>query len=177
MRRVSFGQIEYAGKHPRGHQRILVQQATGVEVPSHLVNKNIPLHDGQQVTAVSGYKNGADSGYWSLLVNHTAQRYWFMLEANEFRDRFRLTTGYWPFTVVFVLLPAACLFLYSQILSLVERSHLWAHTLMFALYAIAMVGWLIALITKIVLNRNMDRSIAAHLHQLGKALLTQPPAP
>lgn len=60
-------------------QDFFVREESGRETPVQLRNENIPLAEGQRVTMISGHVG--DTGKWTHLVNHNAERYWTLSNA------------------------------------------------------------------------------------------------
>lgn len=58
----------------------------GTEKDVQLTGWDIPLRSGQAVTAVSVQSSDTDGGYWVLMVNHDAGKYWYNYSKDEFNE-------------------------------------------------------------------------------------------
>ena len=62
----------------------------GVERDIKLHNINIPLRSGQKITLISAARKGADTGLYSILVNHSAGKHWFINSAQDLNKKLQL---------------------------------------------------------------------------------------
>ena len=104
------GNINQIGGYISGHidpQRIDSSTVTNLEIwiktedgsekDIRLNGIDIPLRPGQKVTLISAGVKGAGQGLYSILVNHSAGKHWFITDALNLLDHLRkhwLTTGF-----------------------------------------------------------------------------------
>lgn len=62
----------------------------GVERDIKLHNINIPLRSGQKITLISAARKGADTGLYSILVNHSAGKHWLINSAQDLNKKLQL---------------------------------------------------------------------------------------
>ncbi|WP_228520055.1 hypothetical protein [Aeromonas hydrophila] len=51
---------------------------------------DVPLRPGQKITLISAKRKGADEGLYSILVNHSAGKHWFINSAEELNKKLKL---------------------------------------------------------------------------------------
>lgn len=58
-------------------QDFFLRRNDGVEVPVQIQGQDLPVHDGQDVTAIRGGTGRSKDGqFWLVVINHTARRWW-----------------------------------------------------------------------------------------------------
>ena len=62
----------------------------GVEQDINLSNIDIPLRPGQKITLISAARKGAGFGFYSILVNHSAGKHWFINSAKDLNKKLQL---------------------------------------------------------------------------------------
>lgn len=55
----------------------------GTEKSCKLVNKDIPLRVGQDITLIGVAWEGVEEGYYCALINHNAKKHWSLYDADE----------------------------------------------------------------------------------------------
>ncbi|THF65633.1 hypothetical protein E6C76_08670 [Pseudothauera nasutitermitis] len=60
----------------------------GTEMPVSLRGVDIPLRAGQRITLIAGGPANVDEGQYCILVNHSANRYWFIYGAKGLNERY-----------------------------------------------------------------------------------------
>jgi len=79
----------------------------GLEKDISIRGSDIPLRTGQRVTIISAGREEANSGYYSVLVNHTAGKHWFINTAEQLNRSWELfLVGGWTFLTACVMFPA-----------------------------------------------------------------------
>ena len=67
-----------------------IKTEDGLEKDITLRDANIPLRQGQKITIISAGINGAGSGWYSILVNHSAGKHWFICSAEKLNWHLKL---------------------------------------------------------------------------------------
>lgn len=93
------------------HHEFWMNTPDGREHSVKLANKDIPLREGQKITLISCGRKGKRSGYYTILVNHSAGKHWFINTANDLNRLFGLerVTGVSVLLAVVVLFAVAFL--------------------------------------------------------------------
>lgn len=67
-----------------------IKTEDGLEKDIKLRGVDIPLRPGQKITLISAGRKGAGSGWYSILVNHSAGKHWFINSAEELNKHLKL---------------------------------------------------------------------------------------
>lgn len=67
-----------------------IKTADGLEKDIKLKGADIPLRAGQKITLISAGRKGKDTGWYSVLVNHSAGKHWFINKADDLNNRLRI---------------------------------------------------------------------------------------
>ncbi|NVK25944.1 MAG: hypothetical protein HWE10_13540 [Gammaproteobacteria bacterium] len=98
----SSGGGGYVGKHgghvsaPQVHSTTVtnhefwIKKEDGSEKSVQLAGHDIPLREGQKITLISAGVKGKDSGYFSVLVNHNANKHWFINKAGPLNRHLKI---------------------------------------------------------------------------------------
>lgn len=98
----SSGGGGYVGKHgghvsaPQVHSTTVtnhefwIKKEDGSEKSVQLAGHDIPLREGQKITLISAGVKGKDSGYFSVLVNHNANKHWFINKADSLNKHLKI---------------------------------------------------------------------------------------
>lgn len=65
------------------HHEFWIKTPDGGEHSIQLVDSDIPLREGQKVTLISCGRKGKGSAYYTILVNHSARKHWFIRTASD----------------------------------------------------------------------------------------------
>lgn len=60
-----------------------IKTEDGSEESVQLAGRDIPLREGQKITLISAGIKGKGEGYYSVLVNHNANKHWFINKADR----------------------------------------------------------------------------------------------
>ena len=63
----------------------------GPEIPVKFSGVDIPMCEGQRVTLISAKKSDKDTSLYSILVNHAAERHWFINNAASLNKEFKFS--------------------------------------------------------------------------------------
>lgn len=87
----------------------------GTEQCIKLTNTDIPLREGQKITMISAFREGDNKSSWIHLVNHSANRYWNILNEKEFVQEFIIRSlSTHGGTITFALLVSFFLLIFSM---------------------------------------------------------------
>lgn len=64
-----------------------VKTEDGTEHNVRLINRDIPLRSGQDVSLISASHKGGKTGFYTVLVNHSAGKHWFINDANSLKTK------------------------------------------------------------------------------------------
>ena len=67
-----------------------IKTEDGLEKPIKLRGIDVPLRPGQKITLISAGRKEAGSGWYSILVNHSAGKHWFINSAEELNKMLKL---------------------------------------------------------------------------------------
>lgn len=67
-----------------------IKKEDGSEKSVQLAGHDIPLREGQKITLISAGIKGNDSGCFSVLVNHNANKHWFINKAASLNKRLEI---------------------------------------------------------------------------------------
>ncbi|MBO0399812.1 hypothetical protein ACK36F_07690 [Aeromonas veronii] len=67
-----------------------IKTEDGLEKDIKLRGVDVPLRPGQKITLISAKRKGADNGWYSILVNHSAGKHWFINSAEELNKKLKL---------------------------------------------------------------------------------------
>lgn len=67
-----------------------IKTEDGLEKDVQLRGVDIPLRPGQKITLISAGRKGAEKAWYSVLVNHSAGRYWFINNADSLNKKLKL---------------------------------------------------------------------------------------
>ncbi|MBI3285315.1 MAG: hypothetical protein HYZ65_10780 [Burkholderiales bacterium] len=116
----SSGGGGYVGKHgghvsaPQIHSTVVTNHEFWIKTPDgkekdiKLAGVNIPLRVGQKITLISVGRKAAGSGWYAILVNHSAGKHWFINSVNDLNKllKLELATGK---SILFAALIVACI--------------------------------------------------------------------
>ncbi|WKE65318.1 hypothetical protein PVT67_16885 [Gallaecimonas kandeliae] len=139
------------------NHEIWIKKDDGKEKNVKLVGQDIPLREGQRVTLISAGVKGENSSYHSVLVNHNANKHWFINDADSLNQKLKidLVTGN-------SVLLAGALWLFLIFLN--QNS-----AVLLSIETISFVGFVIyKLLTKMPRVRKMKKSLDGHLESLAQ---------
>ncbi|EPO3011086.1 hypothetical protein [Vibrio cholerae] len=67
-----------------------IKTEDGLEKDIKLRGVDIPLRPGQKITLISAGRKGSGNGWYSILVNHSAGKHWFINSADELNKKLKL---------------------------------------------------------------------------------------
>ncbi|MFQ2209979.1 hypothetical protein ACK31V_04610 [Aeromonas caviae] len=67
-----------------------IKTEDGSEESVQLAGCDIPLREGQKITLISAGVKGKGEGYYSVLVNHNANKHWFINEAGSLNKSLKI---------------------------------------------------------------------------------------
>jgi hypothetical protein len=67
-----------------------IKTEDGLEKDIKLVDIDIPLRAGQKITLILAGRKGEDNAWYSILVNHSAGKHWFIKSPEELNEKLKL---------------------------------------------------------------------------------------
>lgn len=67
-----------------------IQQEDGTERCIQLSGHDIPLREGQKITLISAGLKEKDSGYFTILLNHAANKHWYLNNGNDLNRKLKI---------------------------------------------------------------------------------------
>lgn len=148
----------------------------GEERSIKLSGTDIPLREGQKVTMVSARKPGENSGEWTLLVNHSAGRYWNVLDAAGFIGEFDLIFPFEYLEKLMVSLTLGIPTLFNLYGFMFLKKHGFVDIFLatflgaFLGYGLYWAFFLISLLKKSIESPSLRKRIDAHLDLIAQEL-------
>ena len=140
---------------------IWIKTQDGLEKAIRLRNVDIPLRSGQRITLVLATTEGIDDRYYCMLCNHDAGKYWFITRANRLKSQLGLVPTGKYFLITFLL--AVGVFVFFDGIAVLINIEVWFLSLIFC--------FIVSLPMILVRGGSIDKSLEAHLHNLGKEIL------
>ncbi len=126
----------------------------GVEKDVKLIGVDIPLRTGQMITLISAKNKGSNEGLYSVLINHSANKHWFVRGAASLNKGLNVD----QMTGKSILVGGAIWWGLSYVTDSIE------------LGAIVACGFVLyRFVTKLVRGIKLNRALSSHLEKLAQA--------
>ena len=133
--------------------------ADGKEKVIQLKDVDIPIREGQKITLIAAQEKDSETAYYSVLVNHNAEKYYIIQSAEKLNELFKIFTGFMSFKGFFIV------FLISLLISFTSDH---PFELFFWLF---FPGWFLGEMMRGSFHKNFFPALNLHLKKLAQQAL------